>query len=672
MRVPRRSSARRSAVAVALAIVLAALPSVALAATVAELTTLALQASGMTCTPAATSVTCHAPANRFHPDWTAFITPASGPEATLDTAVQTGQLPLDVNSRAFMTQMHQLACQGPKGAVGAFVNAVGDLTKSNSLGPVTIGGRTFTGKLSAPGTTVPSYVVSSVVLPPTPPPPTPTAAPTPKPTPKPTPTPLPSPTLAPSPSPSIAPSASPSPAPTLAPTPAATLANGAEATAGPQATEPTGIAGGGGSGPAPSLPTFSQSVLDLTAVNTEAEAVGWNLLLALLLLLIIGFAGELFNNTVENNYSEISGWFRKGPLGWLRRMGGKVGGEARTGLLAFLGLTALISCFVDPHFGLDGRSLGEFLGFLVGLIVVLASFKLPMMLAHRRKTGDLGRLRPLPWALVIAALFVLVSRLGNLQPGYLYGIVLGAIFVREVPAKEEGHETFYGSIWTLGAAALGWLGLTWVRSLGFDPNGFGVTLLSTAFAAVLVAGLEATAFGLMPLRFMPGHAVYRWNRLGWGLLFGLAVFAFIHLLISPCSRPRTYQASLPRAASSPRSAASPSPPGPTSDSSRSRSRCRLPRTAWRGRSVPRHRWNWRSERDADVHGRARHSRRHGRGRRGGPRGRPAGPGQVRRRLQALLGRRGEGEGLLPRRCARPRDGDPRAPRGARPRGPHPV
>jgi uncharacterized membrane protein YagU involved in acid resistance len=39
----------------------------------------------------------------------------------------------------------------------------------------------------------------------------------------------------------------------------------------------------------------------------------------------------------------------------------------------------------------------------------------------------------------------------------------------------------------------------------------------------------------MPLRFMPGHAVYAWNRLGWGLLFGLAVFAFIHLLISPTS-----------------------------------------------------------------------------------------------------------------------------------------
>jgi hypothetical protein len=270
-------------------------------------------------------------------------------------------------------------------------------------------------------------------------------------------------------------------------------------------------------------------------VNADTGAIGGSLLLALLMLLIIGFAGELFNNTVENNYEEISGWFKKGPLGWLRRVGGRLGGQARIGLLAFLGVTALVSSFVDPNFGIDLRSLGEFLGFLIGLIVVLASFKLPPMLAHKRKTGELGKLRPLPWALVIAALFVLISRLGNLQPGYLYGIVLGAIFVQDVSDKEEGRETFYGSLWTLGAAVVAWIALSYLRGLGYDPNGFGITLLSTAFAAILVAGLEATAFGLMPLRFMPGHAVYKWNRVGWALLFGLSVFGFVHLLIGPSS-----------------------------------------------------------------------------------------------------------------------------------------
>jgi hypothetical protein len=265
-------------------------------------------------------------------------------------------------------------------------------------------------------------------------------------------------------------------------------------------------------------------------VNTDVAVIGGSLAVALLLLLLIGFAGELFNNTVENNYDAATALLRKGPLGrlnrWLNRHG-------RGGVLLFLALTALVSSFVDPSFGPDLHGVAEFLGFLVGLVVVLATFKLPPMLAHRRQTGELGRLRPLPWALVIAALFVLVSRIGNLQPGYLYGIVLGAIFGTDVSDKEEGRETFYGSLWTLAAAFLAWLGLTWVRTVGFAEDSFGVTLLATAFAAILVAGLEATAFGLMPLKFMPGYAIYKWNRLGWGVLFGLSVFAFIHILIGP-------------------------------------------------------------------------------------------------------------------------------------------
>jgi hypothetical protein len=557
MRVPR-SVPLLSLLLTILALVV---PSVAGAATSAQVRTLTQSTYGQTCADQATDVLCTGPVSRIH-DWRARISPISGDVTDLFTgSVLFVKGPLDTESRTWMADLHTTVC-GDAAGITAFIGKVATLPgPGTGVGPETHGICTISGDLVLNTLDRYDYRVTSNVKPAPTILPTPTTAPTAAPTPTAspkatptativaggTPTPAPSHTALPSPTATVAPSAS----PTLVPSASATLAPSAmpppnlEPTPGPivapvaSGPVPTeaigGIGGGGGPEPSPSLPTFSQSVLGLTSVNTEAGAIGGNLLLALLLLLIIGFAGELFNNTVENNYSEISGWFRKGPLGWLRRAGGKLGGEARTSLVVFLALTALISCFVDPHFGLDVRSLGEFLGFLVGLVVVLASFKLPMMLAHRRKTGDLGRLRPLPWALVIAALFVLVSRLGSLQPGYLYGIVLGAIFVREVPPEEEGRETFYGSFWTLGSAALGWLGLTWVRSLGYDPADFGVTLLSTAFAAILVAGLEATAFGLMPLRFMPGHAVYRWNRLGWGLLFGLAAFAFIHLLISPTS-----------------------------------------------------------------------------------------------------------------------------------------
>ena len=546
MRVPPAARPRRIGTALSLLLLIAAiLPSVVAAETVENLAARASSANrwSMTCTPSAGQVSCTR--NIRVAVWAMLIKPGTGPIDSVDTGAQPSVgLPLDSTSIAWMSDMHQFACGDPK-AFDTFVGQVGALTKNAVLGPVIIGTCTVTGGLYGGNTAPQIYHVFSMQLPPPTPGPTPTAPPTatPKPTPAPTHTPHPSASPTPGASASTGPSASPSTGPSESPE--ASASNGpspivaGEQTGPPTPGPSTPIAGPGEASPAPTpaatLPTFEQSVLGITDVNTEPGAFGGSLVLALLMLLIIGFAGELFNNTVENNYTEIAGWFRKRPLGWLRELGGRLRGEARIRLLSFIVLTAIISCFVDPYFGLNLYSLAEFLGMLVGLIVVLASFKLPAMLAHRRATGDLGRLRPLPWALVIAIVFVLVSRIGNLQPGYLYAIVLGAIFVKDVDAQEEGRETLWGSVWTLTAAVLGWLGLTWLRVAGVDQSGFGAILLSTLFAAVVVSGLEATAFGLMPLRFMPGYAVYQWNRLGWALLWAISLVGFLNILINPTS-----------------------------------------------------------------------------------------------------------------------------------------
>jgi hypothetical protein len=197
-------------------------------------------------------------------------------------------------------------------------------------------------------------------------------------------------------------------------------------------------------------------------------------------------------------------------------------------------ITALISSFLSPNLGFSEASLATYLGFLVALVVVLVSFEVPAILEHRRVTGEFGRLRVLPWALVVAALFVVVSRLAALQPGYLWGVVLGVVFLTTDTSRDEGREQAAGALWTLIVAVIAWLGLTAVRSSGTDPTFFNIAA-QTALAAIVVSALEAVAFGMMPFRFMPGVAVYRWNRLVWAALFGASLFAFFHLLIGPTS-----------------------------------------------------------------------------------------------------------------------------------------
>ena len=204
-------------------------------------------------------------------------------------------------------------------------------------------------------------------------------------------------------------------------------------------------------------------------------------------------------------------------------------------LVIGIAVAALISSFLSPNLGFTEASVATYVGFLLALVVVLISFEVPAILEHRRVTGEVGRLRVLPWALVVAALFVLVSRLSALQPGYLWGVVLGVVFMRTDTSADEGREQAAGALWTLMVAVVAWLALGSVRASGGTESTFFNVAAQTALAAIVVSALEAVAFGLMPFRFMPGVAIYRWNRLIWAVLFGASLFAFFHILIGPTS-----------------------------------------------------------------------------------------------------------------------------------------
>jgi hypothetical protein len=204
-------------------------------------------------------------------------------------------------------------------------------------------------------------------------------------------------------------------------------------------------------------------------------------------------------------------------------------------LVAAVLLAAVISSFLSPNLGFDQASLATLLGFVIAVVVILIAFEVPGLIEHRRTSGELGRLRVLPWALVLAALFVLISRLAALQPGYLWGVVLGVILLRPHSAADEGREAAAGALWTLAVSVAAWLALGWVRTSAGTDASFVSTMLQTALAAIVVSGLEAVAIGLLPFRFMPGVAVYRWNRFVWALLNGVSLFAFIHILIGPTS-----------------------------------------------------------------------------------------------------------------------------------------
>lgn len=278
----------------------------------------------------------------------------------------------------------------------------------------------------------------------------------------------------------------------------------------------------------PSAP-FADAVPTVAEVSTDPIVFLQSAALAALLVFLMPFPSQLFNSTLETHEDEVKRWLR------LDRLGSAVAGIGAVwgswpGVIGFTLLAALLYGFLDPGFGISLASLATFLGMLVGIVLVTAAFAVPVVLAHRR-LGDRWSLKVVPVSLLIGVACVVLSRLTGFQPGYLYGLLIGLAFARELSAAEEGRATAIGAVVMLAVAFVAWLGLGAIP----EGEGFGLVVLRTSLAALMVAGLEGVVFGLLPMRFLPGEPLYAWNRILWGGLLAVGAFAFFHILINPAS-----------------------------------------------------------------------------------------------------------------------------------------
>jgi hypothetical protein len=86
----------------------------------------------------------------------------------------------------------------------------------------------------------------------------------------------------------------------------------------------------------------------------------------------------------------------------------------------------------------------------------------------------------------------------------------------------------------LAVALAAWVALIPVGSAAAD-GAIGPMILQATLTTLVVGGLEGVAIGMLPLRFLPGEAVLAWSRRAWAILFGIGVFAFLHVLVNPSS-----------------------------------------------------------------------------------------------------------------------------------------
>ena len=152
------------------------------------------------------------------------------------------------------------------------------------------------------------------------------------------------------------------------------------------------------------------------------------------------------------------------------------------------------------------------------------------LFSHNHRLGLTAR--ALPATLIVAVICILVSRLSGFQPGYLYGLIVGFFFAHAVTHEVEGKAEAAAAGASLLAAFVAWIALAFLRGSG-STDTFTNALVQSAAVTVVVAGLENAVFAMLPLRFLPGSAVFSWNRVVWVVLIGLGIFGFAHVLLNP-------------------------------------------------------------------------------------------------------------------------------------------
>ena len=270
------------------------------------------------------------------------------------------------------------------------------------------------------------------------------------------------------------------------------------------------------------LPRPDQISLAFDDLATSAVA-------ALLILLLFAFPYELFNSTVEENYDEIRGWFRLPS-----RAAAAARTKSRTIGFFILNLAAAaVYGFLSPEFGLNFHSLVVLIGMFVALVVMSAAFSLPAAIGIHRRFREWGTLNFLPGSLGVSILMVIMSRVLDFRPGYVYGAMAGLAFQSALTKSTQGRLTAANWGFSLALAVGAWFARSPVAEAAAQPDAsvwwIGVEV---CLALIFLWGIESLAVAMLPMRFLDGRKVIEWNRPVWAVLMFLGAFVTVHVLLS--------------------------------------------------------------------------------------------------------------------------------------------
>jgi hypothetical protein len=279
----------------------------------------------------------------------------------------------------------------------------------------------------------------------------------------------------------------------------------------------------------------------------DRDVVLTNLLLTILVILLFGLTSAIFNSTIDDNRDDIAAFFARlggrlgfiaAPLGVLDRAVKRGADRARLSTAARIGtvliLSGVIYGFLSPDFGLNTRSLFLFIALVIGLgfATYLQEGGSTVLAVRRYKVPSSVRL--FGAGIAVAILCVFASRVAGLQPGFMYGFMASSVILAPVALSKRASANLvlFPSVALLAASLAAWVVMGPLHQAVLRDGSAWNVLMETIAAAIFVGGLEGVFYSMLPLTFMDGAVVWRWNRLAWVLIFGVTTFLFWQLVIN--------------------------------------------------------------------------------------------------------------------------------------------
>ncbi len=276
-------------------------------------------------------------------------------------------------------------------------------------------------------------------------------------------------------------------------------------------------------------------------LSASPGVIATNVALSLLALMLILLASSVFNSTLEENGSALAALLARlvAPFGlslaFLR--GNDDDGDGirpisvwRLGLI-LLAVAAIYSG-LDPEFGWNTSTAALVVSLTVGVGLLTIVYEGAQVLLGARVGAVRSSLQLQPLGIVIAAISVILTRVTDVHPGIVLGVIAGAA-VGSHDTKFQGRIVTAAMLGTL-ALSLGALLLVGpLQSLSTDHNEVWWAVIPETVAVTLfVGGIEGLLFSLLPLKFMEGRRVWDWSRAVW-LLIALSVsFLFFHVVLN--------------------------------------------------------------------------------------------------------------------------------------------